>query len=62
MTIMEAHQITAIGWSGRYGLMCVPTRAFKLYIAGGAAASIASTWNDQLSVSDLNIGYNAEAE
>ena len=55
------HQITAIGWSGRYGLMYVPTRAFKLYIAGGAAASIASTWNDQLSVSDLNIGYNAEA-
>ena len=55
------HQITAIGWMYKHGLMYVPTRAFKLYIAGGAAASIASTWNDQLSVSDLNIGYNAEA-
>ena len=34
------HQITSLGWSGRYGLIFVPTRAFKLYIAGGTAASI----------------------
>ena len=55
------HQVTSLGWSGRLGVMYVPTRAFKAYLGAGTAASITTSWSDSISAStDLNAGYNAE--
>ena len=58
---MGGHQVTSLSWSGRVGIMYVPTRAFKAYIASGATASITTNWNKTISArTDLNVGYNAE--